>query len=180
MATREKTPPPLSKKECYSILPNYAVSAMRTQRMENQNAYQIEINYLSQTCADLLKHYKEKPQAIITRLETAMHDAYTIEIKEIDNEIQLLFDRRKHASHNTWFGEKDIIDLTTRINDLKTSKIIPIKEIIQHVVYDSLSKASNEYDAVMPANFNLERYEYSLSSSEDMPDTPNDSSPKMI
>jgi hypothetical protein len=176
---KSEEPPLLSHEECNVLLTFLSVNAMQAHMLSNKTAYHNEINSLSKTCANLITQHHEIPQSIIARIETALEDAHSAELIEIDSQIKHLFYNRKQVPANSFCGEQEIMKLTTQITELEERKTIPVKEVIQRIVYDSLEQAIRVNGVEMPADFNLSQYEYNrvISVSETAPQSNHENDP---
>ncbi|HAT8102663.1 TPA: hypothetical protein GDG55_09495, partial [Legionella pneumophila] len=125
----------------------------------NHTLYYEEIESLSKIFVALVTHYSEPIESIINCMEKAMYGAYKEELDKIEHEIQRLFKIRKNTPIHSLFGEREIEKLTIQISELEKRKSVPVKEIIQGVIYDTLDKASQALTDRMPANYKLQEYE---------------------
>lgn len=149
---------PASQQECYALVQKHSVNALRYQRNAIENNYQREISLLAKQCARLINQFGESPQSIILCMENAMNASYGLELKEIDDEIQLLFKRRRNLPVNNTYCEREIANLTFQINALEKRKLISITETIQEIIFDALDCASRNDGAEIPPGFNLQEY----------------------
>jgi hypothetical protein len=150
-----------SKKKCYAKITEHCLNAMHLRKTgERYDAYSQEIGLLAEYCSNLLKLHSEKIQLIITYIENTLTESHKNELEQLDGEIITLFNRRKKAHPGTTYGEKEIVDLTIQINNLERRKALPVAEIIEDIISDSLNQASKEYGNDLLQNFNPDEYEY--------------------
>ncbi len=176
---KNEEPPLLSQEECDNLLSSCSVNAMHAHKSGNKDAYHEEISSLARACHSLITHHLKDPYLMITYMETAMCHAHNEELKELDNKITHLFNLRKQAPADTFYGEQQIINLTTQITILEECKAMPVKEIIHKIVYESLDQAIKAHGTEMPVNFNLTHYEYRPISTESAP-SPHSDEPTTI
>lgn len=158
-----------SQEECIALLESTSINAMHNHKFCNKSLYRD----LAKICDILVTQYHLSPHEIITHMETAMMNTHTKELEEIDKKIKYLFNLRKQAPSNTFYGEQEIIKQTTQICELEKCKTMPIKETIKEIVYQSLENAIKIYGTEMPYDFNLNLYEYHSQVSSDVPCNPN-------
>lgn len=151
--------PLLSRAECDSLLPVCCTNAMSAHKANNQEAYLAEIDSLSKICDNLITHHHRTFSSVIAQMEKVLTDAHNLEIAEIDKKIKLLFNRRKQTPCNSSYCEQEVIKLTTEIRILEERKMIPVKDTIQGIIYESLDKAIKVL-GTDPGNFHLSQYEY--------------------
>jgi len=152
--------PLLSQEECIDLLKSTSIHAMHNHKFCNKTSYHEQIDTLAKLCDVLITQYHLSPLLIITHMETSMSNTHNKEQEEIDKKIKYLFNLRKQAPSNTFYGEQEIIKQTTQICELEKCKLVPIKEIIHEIIYQSLEKAIKIHGTEMPDNFNLNQYEY--------------------
>ena len=152
-------PPLLSREDYIVLLSTYSINAYKSHKLINKNIYKTEINVLAQVCANLLTHYHETPQEIIAHMEKILTENHNKELQEIDCHIKHLFNIRKQAPAETFYGEQEIIKLTTQITELQRCRAMPCIETIKRIVNESLIQAMEIYGAELPAGFNLNQYE---------------------
>ncbi|MFO3149339.1 hypothetical protein SCR18_10165, partial [Legionella pneumophila serogroup 1] len=128
-------------------------------KLGNHTPYYEEIESLSKIFVALVTHYSEPIESIINCMEKAMYAAYKEELDKIEHEIQRLFKIRKNTPIHSLFGEREIEKLTIQISELEKRKSVPVKEIIQGVIYDTLDKASQTLVDRIPGNYKLQEYE---------------------
>ena len=157
---KNEEPPLLSLEECDNLLSTCSVNAMQAHKSGNRDVYHEEINSLSRACHNLITHHLKDLHFIIAQMETAIGEARKEDMEEIDHKIKHLFSLRKQAPADTFYGEQQIINITTQITILEECKAMPIKEIIQKIIYESLERSIKVHGTEMPANFNLAQYEY--------------------
>ncbi|MCL9682675.1 hypothetical protein [Legionella maioricensis] len=163
---KNEEPPLLSQEECDNLLSTCSVNAMHAHKSGNNDVYHEEISSLAIACHVLITHHLKAPHLIIAQMETAMCNARREDLEVIDNKIKHLFNLRKEAPADTFYGEQQIINITTQITILEECKAMPIKEIIQKIIYESLEQAIKIHGTEMPVNFNLTQYEYHPASTE--------------
>ncbi|BCA94811.1 hypothetical protein TUM19329_11720 [Legionella antarctica] len=157
---KNEEPPLLSQEECDDLISSHSVNAMHAYRLSNKDAYNEEISSLAKACHTLITLHLYDPQRMITQMETAMCNARKDELGELDSKIMHLFNLRKQARADTFFGEQQIINLTTQIAIIEGYKSMPVKEIIQKIIYESFEQAINVHGTEMPVDFNLTHYEF--------------------
>lgn len=157
--TSEETPLH-SQEECIVLLKSASINAMHNHKFCNKTSYHDQIDAIAKICDVLITQHHLSPQSIITHMETTMSDTHNKELEEIDKKIKYLFNLRKQAPLNTFYGEQEIIKQTTQICELEKCKSMPIKEIIHEIIYKSLEKAIKIHGTEMPDDFNLDQYEY--------------------
>jgi hypothetical protein len=157
---KDKELPLYSQENCEDLLFSCSINAFHAYKSIDKSVYDAEINTLAKICADLLTHYNQTPQSIISRMERTITEEHSKEITEINCQIKHLFNIRKQAPADTSYGEQEIMKLTNKITALEALKILPIKDAIEGIVYTSFNKAIKEIGAKIPASFNLNQYEY--------------------
>ncbi|WP_133141255.1 hypothetical protein [Legionella waltersii] len=153
---------PKTRHDLYELLQKHSINALRYKKNKVENNYQREVSLLSHYCALLINTYKENPISIITVIESAMNASHAMELKAIDDELQLLFNRRKALPANNAYCEREIADLTFKISDLELKKSTPITDVTEGIIFDALDRAFKNDGAKIPVGFNL--YDYQKSS----------------
>lgn len=162
MSTDHTDPTQLqSREECLKLLSASSISAMRLRKLgENHSAYPKQIASLADVCAHLMTVYSEEPQSVVSKMEEYIVTELKKERQFIDSEITTLFERRKRYTANTLWGEKEIVDLTVQISTLERRRSIPMEELIQGVICDTLNKICIDYGSSLLGTIDPDHYEY--------------------
>lgn len=132
----------LSPTECYELIAFYGLRAIRFKKIPNETMYHQEVNLLAKTCSHLIHIHQAEPHHVITKIETALIEACQNERIKIEEDIQLLFNKRKHISSNSSQGESEITKMTMQIAELEKRKSIPSENHIPCILYDTVQEAS--------------------------------------
>lgn len=151
--------PSLTMDECFLLLDEFSISAFNHHKTHNVETYDKTIDSLSKICAMLVNYYDKAPDHIIKHQEQALINNHKKDISTINEQIQVLFKKRQQAPPNSFYGEREIISLTEKINSLEERKKAPVNELIQKVIYDTFTLACDNFNAQLPLNFNINEYE---------------------
>jgi hypothetical protein len=152
---KPETSPVLPANECYDLISEYGMRALRFKKIPNETMYHQEISLLAKTFVALIMHYSESPQAVISHIEAAIINGCTNELVQINNEISCLFSKRKKISPINPRSEEEISKLTMKMAELEKRKPISSKEMIQTVIYDTLHIVNKENGLDIPDEFYL-------------------------
>ncbi|KTD64954.1 hypothetical protein [Legionella shakespearei] len=150
-----------SREECLKLLSASSISAMRLRKLgDNHSAYPKQIASLAEVCAHLMTVYSEEPQSIVAKMEESLVTELQKERQFIDSEITTLFERRKRFTANTMYGEKEIVDLTVQISTLERRRSMPMGELVQKVICDTLNQICVDHGSSMLGTIDPDHYEY--------------------
>ncbi|MDI1352909.1 MAG: hypothetical protein PSV35_09140 [bacterium] len=152
--------PICSTNECYEVLAEYGVRALRFKKLPNETMYHQEISFMAKACVMLLINHTETPHSIINHMQTGIINLCNEELTNITAEIQSLFNQRKKLSPDNAHGEQQITKLTIKINELEKRKNIPTDQMIQNIIYDTLKVAGKNTGIDIPDEFQLHSSEY--------------------
>lgn len=162
MSTNNTNPPQdQSREECLKLLSASCISAMRLRKLgDNHSAYPKQITSLADVCAQLITTHSEPPQSIVAKMEHSLVTELKKERQFIEREITTLFERRKKFTANTMYGENEIVNLTGQISILERRKSIPMEELIQRVICDTLNQICIDQGSSLLGTIDPDHYEY--------------------
>lgn len=149
----------LSQEECEALLLKFSLHAMNAYRLPNKEAYQGQIDSLATIVHNLITHHQQAPTHILFHMEKAMNEAHGQKLKELDEQIKRLFKVRKQTSADTFYGEQEIIHLTTQIAALEEQKNLCMKETFLSIIQDTFHRAIKVHGTELPVNFNISQFE---------------------